>query len=105
MSLHVGARHIPGCRSEPGMSSAEEPPAAVFPHQQNILMDNGDELAAVNSLIGHTIMLGFDNDILQHTGLRQLKSMLKSLPFFLMSPTRTAIRPPCSKAQNCFIVQ
>ena len=51
----------------------------VLPQQQKVLMDNRDEFSAVRGTVKHAVVLGLDDDILQDTGLGQLKEHAQQL--------------------------
>ena len=68
-----GAGHIPDIALQPVGHQQRVGERHILPQKQDILMDNGDELAAVAAAVGDAVMLGLDNDILQCAGFGQFK--------------------------------
>ena len=68
-----GAGHIPDIALQPVGHQQWVGERYILPQKQHILMDNGDKYAAVAAAVRDAVVLGFDNDILQCTGLGQFK--------------------------------
>ena len=68
-----GSRHIPYIALQPVGHQQRVGERPILSQKQHTLMDNGDKSATVAAAVGDAVVLGFDNDILQCTGLGQFK--------------------------------